>query len=378
VVTPAQPSPFTLPPPKPATAPIPPPASPAIAAIGPSPGPTAPVSETPRNIANSVSPELAGIAARTVHHNAANLVFVSDTATQSAGSGFIADFEGKPALFTNIHVVAGMQAAKFTTLDQRVIQTVGVPVAAVGHDILRYSLAPDESTPRLRVATNAAEVAEIGDEVFVLGNSEGARVISPLAGKITGLGPELIEITAEFVPGNSGSPIIHAKSGSVIGIATYLSIRDKQWLSADNAQPRIRRFGYRLDSVTQWQPVDWPSFVREKAEFEKVTLLTGDLANLLRDMKDGVIQPTLHTNAAISPHVRTYTGKVGGSTRVHQSDRMDAGATLMRFMRSASQQDISDLGSKFRYDYFQRQLATEKNIRTQFTEVFDELLKRMK
>lgn len=326
----------------------------------------------------TLSPELAGIASRAISHNAANLVFVSDSTTQGAGSGFICEFEGKPALFTNIHVVAGMQAAKFTTLDQKNIQTVGAPFAAVGHDIIRYSLPEDTTIPRLRLATNTSEIAAIGDEVFVLGNSEGARVITPLPGKISGLGPELIEVTAEFVPGNSGSPIIHAKTGTVIGIATYLSIRDKQWLSNDNAQPQIRRFGYRLDSIKQWQPLDWPSFVREKASFEKITQLTGDLANLLRDMKDGSIQPALHTNAAISSHLRAYSDKIRVGTRLNQSDRLDAMATLMRFMRITSQQDITELGSKIRYDYYQRQLASERNVRSQFAEIFDDLIKQIK
>lgn len=313
-----------------------------------------------------------------VNEHTADLVFVSDDSTRGAGSGFVCEYRGKPALITNIHVAAGMRAPQFTRLDKSGVKTAGAPSAAIGHDILLYSLPPGSAMPKLRVAPNVEDVAAIGDEVFVLGNSEGARVITPLTGKISGLGPELIEVTAEFVPGNSGSPIVHAKSGMVIGIATYLTVRDKKWLSEDNAQAKIRRFGYRLDSVTTWQPIDWAAFGRDRVEFEKVSQLTNDLAKLLRDMGDGVINSTLHTNPAIARHVSAFMDKVGTSTRVHPADRLNAASTLLRFMRTVSQQDISVAARNIRYDYYARSLNEEKAVRVQFAEIFDKLVKELK
>lgn len=47
-------------------------------------------------------------------------------------------------------------------------------------------------------------------------------------------------------------------------------------------------------------------------------------------------------------------------------------------MRSVSQTDIAAAAARIRYDYFQRALAEEKVIRTQFTEVFDEIVKAIK
>ncbi len=320
----------------------------------------------------------AAAASAFVSEHSACLVFVEDKGTGSAGSGFICSFRGKPALFTNIHVVAGMRAPQFTRLDKSTVNTASLPASAIGHDILHYTLPVDSAPPKLLAAERVEDVAAIGDEVFVLGNSEGARVITPLAGKIAGIGPELIEVTAEFVPGNSGSPIIHAKSGTVIGIATYIRVRDKKWLSEENAEAKIRRFGYRLDSVKGWQPVDWASFAEERVVIEKIKNLTSDLALLLRDLKDGVIVSAAHTNPAISPHVRSFVDKVGGTARVNPIDRRDAASTLFKFMRSVSQQDIRVAATRIRYDYFQRALSEEKLIRTQFTEVFDEIVKGFK
>ena len=313
-----------------------------------------------------------------VAEHAANLVFVSDGETGGAGSGFVCEFQGKPALLTNIHVVAGMRAPTFKRLDNTVMKTVGNPASAVGHDILNYALSPDAPMPKLRAASKVGEVAAIGDEVFVLGNSEGARVIAPLSGTIVGIGPDLVEVTAEFVPGNSGSPIIHAKSGLVIGIATYLTVRDQKWLSGESKDKKVRRFGYRLDSVKNWQPVDWAVFEKERTELQRVQQLTSDLADLLRDMKDGIITFAAHKNHAIARHVKAFQEKVGTSSRVNAADHETAVTTFLKFMRSASQQDITDANSRMHYDYFRRAIAEEKQVRTLFTEIFDKLVKQLR
>src|SRR6185312_7757504 len=71
----------------------------------------------------------------------------------------------------------------------------------------------------------------IGDAVVVLGNSQGRNVVTEIEGKVTGVGPELIEVDAKFVPGNSGSPIIHVKSGKVIGVATFVTVRQPDVIS---------------------------------------------------------------------------------------------------------------------------------------------------
>ena len=306
----------------------------------------------------------------------ANLVFVSDGGTGGAGSGFVCEFHGKPALITNIHVVAGMRAPRFTGLDNIPVKVAGNPACAVGHDILHYALPPDAPIPKLRVAPKLEDVAAIGDKVFVLGNSEGARVIAPLSGTISGLGPDLIEVTAEFVPGNSGSPIIHAKSGLVIGIATYLKMRDQKWISGDSKDAKIRRFGYRLDSVKNWQPVDWTVFTKERAEVEKIQQLTIDLANLLGDMKDGRINFAAHKNPAIATHINNFRDKI--SSRLSATDHAAAVNSFLRFMRSVSQQDITDANTRVRYDYFRRTVADEKQVRTLFTEIFDKLVKELR
>ena len=148
----------------------------------------------------------------------------------------------------------------------------------------------------------------------VLGNAEGAGVVKTILGKIVGIGPDLVEVDAPFVPGNSGSPIVDLKSGKVIGIATYHLVRTidpstKQPL----AVPEVRRFGYRLDSVKTWQPVNWAAFAAQAEEMERIDKLTLDLRKFLRDIADnGRIIPENITNPLLAPRTEAYLEETRG------------------------------------------------------------------
>lgn len=307
----------------------------------------------------------------------ANLVFVSDPATGGAGSGFICNYKGKPSLFSNIHVVADMKTPRFTLLNQALIKPGGVGACAVGHDILYLSLPDSTTPPKLDAAENVEQIARVGDQVFVLGNSEGARVITPLTGQIVGIGPELVEVTAEFVPGNSGSPIIHARSGKVIAIATYLTTRDRKFLSGDSDAPRIRRFGYRLDSVKTWQPMDWTAFQRDRDELKRIQLLSADLISLVREMSKGPLKKSPR-NPAFASQVNTFAEKMANADRMNPADRLDAYNTFLRAMRSVCLQDVTNAGQRMRYDYFIKTLGEERAVRTQLAELFDTAAKKMR
>ncbi len=298
-----------------------------------------------------------------------SLVFVEDK--EGAGSGFVATIAGKQYVITNQHVVAGHGGATFTLLDRSPLK-VGTAAAAVGHDIMTFATQPDAKA--MEIMLDVEKNAAIGDDVVVLGNPEGARVIKPISGKLVGIGPNLVEVSAEFVPGNSGSPIIHLKSGKVIGIATYVIVREMDTLTGRRAQ-QLRRFGYRLDSIKQWQPVAWPAYNDEFSTIAKIQARTQDLAALLTDMaRSNRIIAARHTNPAIKVPLEKFEETVSRST-VSATDRTRAAQDLMAAMRSASQSDIEQAKQRLRYDFFQRQLGEEQQVRGQFYKFFDEILK---
>jgi hypothetical protein len=308
-------------------------------------------------------------AAALVHDYAQSLVFVEDQG--GAGSGFIATIRGKPYVFTNQHVVAGHPGFHCTLLDRSPLELGGAS-AAVGHDVML--LATDSEAKGLEIMTDLEQNAAIGDDVAVLGNPEGARVLKPLVGKLVGIGPNLVEVSAEFVPGNSGSPIIHLKTGKVIGIATYVTVREVDSVTG-RPEPEVRRFGYRLDTIKQWQPVEWPAYHREFVTMERVKLRTQEVLALVQDLaqESGFVaehyrSPVLRT--PIERYVQTTT-----RSGINRQDRNRAEMDLIATVRTACQSDIDQARLTVRYDYFLGALRQELEVRGKFRQLFDGILK---
>ncbi len=165
----------------------------------------------------------------------------------SSGSGFIAKMDGKTYLITNQHVILGSDQIRFTTATGEQLKPLGVELAA-NRDIARLELPP--GTEGLELSGNMA----IGSKIAVFGNSEGGSVATELYGKIKSVGADVIEVTADFVGGNSGSPVLNLEKG-VVGIASY--VRYYTGKKADGS--KSRRFCYRLDGEN-WGKVSWKKY----------------------------------------------------------------------------------------------------------------------
>ena len=301
-----------------------------------------------------------------------SLVFV--TGADGNGSGFVARLNEANFLFTNAHVAAGIKGAGFKSLDGTKV-TGGAATIAVGHDIFRMQLGPG-GTP-FEVMLGVDEKVTIDDEVVVLGNSEGAGVINTIKGRVVGVGPQLVEVDAPFQPGNSGSPIVHLKSGKVIGVATYLTVKKydaatKEVLKA----PVVRRFGYRLDSVKTWQPVAWPAFYAQAAEMQAIETLTGDLGNFLVDLgKDSRVTAGAHSNPAIKTRIDQWLAEK--KKRLNPRDAATVDQNFISFLRVACRSDTVAAQPRMTYDYFQRQLTTEQQQRAEIADIFDKIIKEI-
>jgi len=302
------------------------------------------------------------------HHD--SLVFV--TGTQGAGSGFIAAIGTSDFLITNVHVTAGLHDAAFKTLDGIPIQG-GAPSLAVGEDI--FCMARPPGGAPFEIMQNVDSNATIGDWVVVLGNAEGAGVVNTIIGRIVGIGPNLVEVDAPFVPGNSGSPIIHLNTGKVIGVATYALI-DQYDLATDQKlkRPRIRRFGYRLDTVKGWQPVNWQAFNAQADRMDNIKTLTDDFYNFFFDLmfNKANLTPDWHGKSLIKSRVEDWSAVKSG----HPSpeDAAEADANFISFLKTACQSDIAAAQGQITYDYFQRNLADQRLVRDQMAQAFERII----
>lgn len=171
----------------------------------------------------------------------------------SAGSGFIAKLRDRMFFVTNIHVLAAARGASFRTIDGHELKLPNVVFLSRERDLAIVPVTWSGEYLEVSPSLNFDQVA-IGDAVTVMGNSDGAGVATRLQGDIDGIGPLELEISAKFVPGNSGSPIMHDQLGTVIGVVSHmrdLSQKDK-W-TEDSELADIRRFGFRMDGEIAWQ-----------------------------------------------------------------------------------------------------------------------------
>ncbi len=322
-----------------------------------------------------------------IRNGPGSLVFIEGT--HGAGSGFICAMGNQKFLLTNAHVMAGNTPVTLTLLDGSPIR-VGAAGAAVGHDIVRLAVAPAQ--PAFDLSEHVNDTVLVGDEVLVLGNAKGARVINPIAGKVVGLGPDLVEVDAPFQPGNSGSPIIQKKTGRVVGIATFVTV-DKDDLEnlpprtksskrkaaeehEDTAPPKkLRRFGYRLDSVKNWQDVAWPEFQAEAASLASVDERTDDIVAFVREVSEqkGNVRAGQHHTPPVERVINSFLQATAG--RPSPTDFLKARQDLLDGLRRVCQSDMAEVRPRLRYDYFSRELTERQRIRDGLSRMFEDAFK---
>jgi hypothetical protein len=277
------------------------------------------------------------------------------------GSGFIAQYKNHKYFITNAHVLAGNPGAALELLDRTPLQlqTNGALVA-VGHDLIAIQVATDGGG--IPTAESVDTEVSVGDDVVTFGNALAGGVINPLLGKVVGLGPRILEVTAQFEPGSSGGPIIHLRSGKVIGVATYATSRGK--LSGEKT---TRRFAYRLDTVAAWQRLDYQRFQYEYEVLEAVHKLTIQLAEAVQDATQQLPAPVPGTmtkrrmaftqmvrrHEYESPLIRNAVENYLNALADGQGHNDAAAATLVNSLIQASQNNLAAATPLLTYDYFQ-------------------------
>jgi len=302
-----------------------------------------------------------------------NDAFVIVKGSNGSGSGFACRQGSQTWLFSNIHVVSEVKQPVITRLDGVTLK-VGAAEVAAGPDIARMVLTTPPEHP-LEMITEFEANVHIGDDVAVLGNSGGGGVVTSLRGKVVGIGPDRLEVSAEFIPGNSGSPIVHLKTGKVIGIATYLTRRYEQFSSnGANGSVVVRRFGYRLDKVAGWEPVNWPQLYADADSLERVSKLTEDIYDFLDALKNDK-SPNFATDTLRRP-AQEWSAKVR-TRNLSGTDRLNATQSFLNALRFIVRGDVADAKAHMRYTYFRNRLQEEEKVRDRMYQAFDSQLAKI-
>ncbi|HWB59127.1 MAG TPA: serine protease [Chthoniobacteraceae bacterium] len=308
-----------------------------------------------------VKPEVQQKASDIVSAFGKDLVIISGNVGD--GSGFIANFGKSKFLFTNIHVIAGVGTATFQALDGTKLVPTSISSAA-DRDV--FCLGVNQAGAALELMQDVDKEAAPGDDVVVLGNADGQGVVNTLIGKLLAINADTIEVNAPFIPGNSGSPIIHLKTGKVIGIATFHDIinYDAVEVSKGQIKPIIRRYGYRLDNVNGWQAVEWRSFYAQSTEMEKIEGTTEALADLLRQVEANTPSASLRSDDPVVGKC-ILLWQEARSSNYQIADRAFASS-----VQAACQTDIAAARLHIGYAFFLHKLADQVKKRDEILKEF--------
>ena len=182
------------------------------------------------------------------------------------GSGFVVKQGDKKYFVTNEHVIRSGNGAEpqVVMLNGNSLK-VGKCEIARDRDLIRFEIDDD-----IEALSPTSETPEIGDAITIFGNSDGGGVSTQIAGTIQGVGGDRLEVSAQFVTGNSGSPVIDSR-GSVVGVATYLTnyTNSNDWVKSGTRFNGVRRYATRLADAA-WLPIDWMEYSRQSKAFNDI------------------------------------------------------------------------------------------------------------
>jgi V8-like Glu-specific endopeptidase len=145
----------------------------------------------------------------------------------------------------------------------------------------------DADVTALNISSNNPS---IDDPIVVYGNSTGSMTIGKLKGKVMSVGPDIIEISATIVQGNSGSPIVD-KNDKIVGVATYAEKKKPDWVTANTRFSEVRRYGVRLNNDITWNKTALDAFTHQAVLLNDINRYLYDLTYVMPKMKTNVETP---------------------------------------------------------------------------------------
>ncbi len=202
-----------------------------------------------------------------------------------SATAFLGKFKEKCFVVTNIHVLPEDGKMSVRTLGGEEVPIGNVGFAADGRDLYIMPLGkiPKDAKPLPIAFEDFSANMKVGDELLLCGDALGEGVFRNSHGKLLGLGPRTMEVSNVAFHGNSGSPILHVKSGMVVGVlarGVNLEAVDKTDEHAKNSREnsnsplkgKMRYFSERLDTVKKWNKLSLKEYAFQCRKIEHFTL----------------------------------------------------------------------------------------------------------
>jgi len=334
--------------------------SPAPTSAAPGAAPSAP------STANATAPGAAPAQLSKDQMTSAVVLIKGDNAE---GTGFLVKTADGPAIVTNLHVISDNPNLKITTINGVEIKPTGLK-GAKDRDLAMFAI-QDAGYTYLPLATNLSSTVQVGDEVLTPGNSQGGGVVLSTSGKVVAIGPDRIEFDNPIYHGNSGGPVFHTKSGTVLGVvAEAMKVDVTNDFDKTSFQSRssaitgsVRYFGLRLDTVTQWEPYDQQLFAKETAfldEFNKTSRCLDCYMNppSAGASANGEDAKFYLNNDKIVAANDNFLQQVGGNSTA--SARLDALKQLVFDLNTVAGQDMASMQNMNNFYSFDQQRAKDE------------------
>ena len=253
----------------------------------------------------------------------------------ATGSGFIAKMNGKSYIFTNQHVVLGGEKIRFTTVSGKQLRPKMVELSET-RDVARFLIDSD-------IAFEISNTPKEKDLIGVFGNSDGAGVATELYGKIIKITPEIIEVSADFISGNSGSPILNLKK-EVIGIASYVrySVDEKiKKKGKETPSFTVKRFCFRVTDL-KWKPVNWKKYNKKYyALFQKKEASINDFFTIIGEWAENPFQKfpvKRYSDSDLQKWAKQHNGMINKINRMRKK-----GVATAHQLKNVNEQIRNDL-----------------------------------
>jgi hypothetical protein len=305
--------------------------------------------------------------------------------TKGSGSAFLVNVKGRKLLVTNIHVVFDNDPKFLSVANERI--EVSEPQFASDRDLAFYELKEPERFPALELEGDITRLQQ-EEQVVVFGNSLGAGVNTRLRGKVMGVGPTTLEISAKIVPGNSGSPILDLSSGKVLGVSTYGSqIRRVDFSIKGTRFEEVRRFGTRVDTVNMdaLEPFDKAKYAADVKLYNTVTV-ANELGNtLLTDIceqKNGRFSPTIEPSRysfskypSLERAIREWNDIINGKISVSNRSISNVPNALKGLKSQISMPLMNARKQQANYSWVKDNVAKQIELNDCYCKAFDDMRK---
>lgn len=275
---------------------------------------------------------------------------------QHQATGCIVMRQDNYYIVTSQHALAGNQKLTVSDGRGRALRGKKMLAAQTGDVVMIEIESPPEGIASMAIAQDVDGVTRAGDEILIAGDGRAIGIVELEAGKLMSVEPEVLEVEVRVYPGLRGAPLYHPKSRSLLGVLaeSYEGSIDgnaRGTIGGASVDPgaalSVRYFGQRLDTITQWEALDWQSFQAASTAAANAREELNQLACFVSGRPGYSALKDLKT-------AETQTNQMLANPSLSQRDREKAVEELLRIARSISSRNLNIL-KKSKIYYIHRQ-----------------------